>query len=129
MQTPDEMMALTIKAFKEWRETRQYSVSKTPKRLQQQVVALLVHFSSSKVMSALNISGTNIKRWSKHNQDKHDPAEFVTLPSIDEPSPHAQLSMELAFNNGCCMRFYGAISPAQLTALTQSVDTSSRTAS
>ena len=27
MQTPDEMMALTIKAFKEWRETRQYSVS------------------------------------------------------------------------------------------------------
>ena len=129
MQNPVEMMALAINAFKEWRETRQHAVSKTPKVLQQQAVALLAHFSSSKVISALNISGTNIKLWSKHGHNKHDPTEFVTLPSLDESSLHAQLSMELAFGNGCYMRFYGEISPAQLTALTQSVNTSSRTAS
>lgn len=128
MQNPDKMMALAITAFEQWRKFRTHRVAKTPKALQQQAVALLTHFSSSKTMSALNISGANLKRWSSHAQMKNSITEFVALPSVNEPEP-ASLSVELAFGNGCRMRLCGDISPAQLTAITQSVVVSSRTTS
>lgn len=125
MQNPDEMMSSAITAFKQWRDTRVNRAVKTPAVLQAQASALLKHFPSSKVTVALSISGTNLKRWSKLAQEKQDLTEFVALPSIESPSP-SQLSVEVAFNNGCHMRLCGELSSAQLTAITQSVAASSR---
>ena len=123
MQNPDEMMALAVTVFQQWRKTRVHRVVKTPKALQQQAVALLAHFSSSKITSALKLSGANLKRWSTNLQDQHNPTEFVSLPPVDRPLP-APLSLELAFSNGCHMRLCGDISPAKLIAITQSVTAS-----
>ena len=128
MQNPDEMMALAVTAFQQWRLTRAHRAVKTPKALQQQAVALLAHFSSSKIMSALKLSGANLKRWSTNLQVQHNLTEFVALPPVDEPLP-APLSLELAFSNGCHMRLCGDITPAQLIAITQSVTASSKVTS
>ena len=117
MQNPDEMMALAVTTFQQWRLTRAHRAVKTPRALQQQAVALLAHFSSSKIMSALKLSGANLKRWSTNLQVQHHLTEFVALPPVDEPLP-APLSLELAFSNGCHMRLCGDITPAQLIAIT-----------
>ncbi len=125
MQNPDEMMASAITAFKQWRDTRVNRAVKTPVILQAQATALLLYFPSSKVTIALNISGTNLKRWSELAQDKQSLTEFVSLPSLEAPSTPS-LSVEVVFNNGCHLRLCGELSPAQLTAITQSVAASSR---
>ena len=125
MQNPDEMMASTITAFKQWRDTRVNRAVKTPTVLQAQASALLKHFPSSKITVALSISGTNLKRWSTLVQDEQNLTEFVALPPLEAPSS-APLSMQVVFNNGCHLRLCGELSLAQLTAITQSVATSSR---
>jgi len=125
MQNPDEMMASTITAFKQWRDTRVNRAVKTPTVLQAQASALLKHFPSSKITVALSISGTNLKRWSTLVQDEQNLTEFVALPPLEAPSS-APLSMQVVFNNGCHLRLCGELSPAQLTAITQSVAASSR---
>ena len=128
MQNPDEMMASAITVFTKWREKRVNRAVKTPSALQAQAVALIAHFSSSKITSALNISGTNLKRWSKQLQDNQSLTEFVALPSIDQSSA-TPLSLGLVFNNGSNMHLCGDLSPAQLTAIIQSVAASSGAAS
>ena len=128
MQNPDEMMAIAVTAFQQWRNTRAHRVVKTPEALQQQAVALLAHFSSSKITAALGVSGANFKRWSSQKTTKHSLTEFVALPAVDEPQS-APLSLELAFSNGCHLRLCGDISPAQLTVITQSAATFSEVAS
>lgn len=124
MNTPEKMMVSTITAFKQWRETRVNRAVKTPIELQMQAAALLAYFSFSKITSALCISGTNLKCWSKQ-QDKQSQTEFITLPPIDAPSS-TSLSVTLTFNNGSHMSLCGELSPAQLTAITQSVAASPR---
>jgi hypothetical protein len=123
MKNRDELMAATVAAFEQWRANRSHPTQATPKRLCQQAVALLEHFPSLQVISKLNISGTNLKRWAGHGQppEQNQVTEFITLPThLDKPEP-AQLNLELTFGNGCLMRLCGDISPAQLTAITQSV--------
>jgi hypothetical protein len=122
MQNSDKMMASAIIAFEKWRQMR-VNRAKTPVALQQQAVALLAHFSSSKITSALNVSGANLKRWSDLAQDKQSLTEFIALPPSDEPSS-APLNLALVFNNGANMRLCGELSPVQLTAIIQSVATS-----
>jgi hypothetical protein len=60
MQNPDEIMALAVTAFQHWRTSRAHRVVKTPPALQQQAAALRASFSSSKIMKALSVSGTNL---------------------------------------------------------------------
>jgi len=124
MNTPEKMMVSTITAFKQWRETRVNRAVKTPIELQTQATALLAHFSFSKITSALHISGTNLKCWSKQ-QDKQSQTAFITLPPIDAPLS-TSLSVTLTFNNGSQMCLCGELSPAQLTAITQSISASPR---
>jgi hypothetical protein len=124
MKNPEKMMVSTIAAFKQWRQTRVHRTVKTPLILQTQAAALLAHFSYSKITSALNISGTNLKCWFEQ-QDKQSQTEFITLPPLDAPSS-TSLSVTLTFNNGAHMCLCGELSPDQLTAITQSVAASSR---
>jgi hypothetical protein len=112
MQMPNEMMASAIVAFELWRENKGYCAAKIPENLRQQAVALLDHFSSSKIVSALSLSGTGLKRW-----------------SLDDNAAITSLNVELSFGNGCHMRLCGEISPAQLTAITQTVTAHSRATS
>jgi hypothetical protein len=105
---------------------RYESAAKTPENLRQQAVVLLDHFSSSKIVSALSFSGTGLKRWSL--DDNAELTEFVTLPTIGNAAI-TSLNVELSFGNGCHMRLCGEISPAQLTAITQTVTAHSRATS
>jgi hypothetical protein len=114
MQNPDEMMALAVTAFQHWRTSRAHRVVKTPHALQQQAAALRASFSSSKIMKALSVSGTNLKRWSSQKQTKRSLTEFVALPSINEPQP-APLSLELAFTNGCHLRLCENVTNKRVT--------------
>jgi len=124
MENPEKRMASAITAFKQWRETRLNRAVKTPIILQAQAADLLADFPFSKITSALHISGTNLKCWSKQ-QDKQSQTEFITLPPIDVPLS-ASLSVTLTFNNGSHMSLCGELSPAQLTAITQSIAASPR---
>jgi hypothetical protein len=119
------LMTAAVAAFERWRQTRQHPTQKTPEKRQQQAVVLLEHFPAPQIVAKLNINGNNLKRWDQSAQpssQSNDVAAFVPLPYIDEPKrPAPDLSLELAFNNGCHLRLQGDISPQLLTALTQSV--------
>jgi seryl-tRNA(Sec) selenium transferase len=128
MQNPNELLAATVAAFERWRTNRTSATQTTPPALQQQAVALLDNFSSSKIVIALNISGTNLKRWAGQLSPANGQlvaTEFITLPREDNP-PTAELNLELTFGNGCHMRLCGDISPAQLSAITVSVTAHAR---
>jgi hypothetical protein len=123
MQNPDEHMAATVASFEQWRAQRPHPTQVTPEYLQQQAVALLAHFPSPQVIAKLNISGTNLKRWAEQPPTSNQITEFITLPEQADKPEVTPLNLELAFNNGCLMRLSGDISPAHLTAITQSVTT------
>jgi hypothetical protein len=129
MQNPDERMAATVAAFEQWRVQRPHPTQVTPEPLQQQAVALLAHFPSPQIIAKLNISGTNLKRWAEQLPTHNQVTDFITLPHQTDKPETAQLNLELAFGNGCLMRLCGDISPAQLTAITQSVTAYGRAAS
>ena len=123
MSDQHQQLTAAATAFEEWRNSRVHTREKTPEALQQQVAALLPHYATSTIKKALKISGSNMKRWSQQPQATSAEGEFVTLPFDDEPVHTAQpdFNLELTFNNGCRLRLQGDISPAQLSALAQSV--------
>ena len=129
MQNSDERMAATVAAFEQWRAQRPHSTQVTPESLKQQAVALLAHFPSPQINAKLNISGTNLKRWAEQLPAQNQITEFITLPHQPDKPQAAQSNLELSFGNGCLMRLSGDISPAQLTAITQSVTAYSGTTS
>ena len=123
MANQNQQLSAVATAFEQWRNTRAYPKVKTPETLRQQAVALLAHYSASTIIKTLNISGTNMQRWSQQSQASSSEAEFVTLPYVAEPvRADAGLNLELTFNNGCQLRLQGDISPAQLLALAQGVN-------
>lgn len=119
MTNQNQRMTAAVAAFEQWRNARVHPTEKTPNALQKQAVALLPYFSTHEIISTLNISGTNLKRWSGHPKEV---AQFVTLPHVDQPQTQSTgLNLELAFNNGCHLRLQGDISAELLMALTQTV--------
>ena len=121
MQNPNKLMSAAATAFALWRQNRSHPTQATPAKLQQQAVALLDHFPTPQVVAKLNVNSTILKRWANDIKDQNN---FISLPDVIEPLPRSgQLNLELAFTNGCVMRLDGDISPAQLTAITQSVAT------
>jgi hypothetical protein len=126
MSNPNQQLAAAVTAFEQWRKTRAYAKVKTPEPLRQQVVALLSHYPASIIIKTLKISRSNMKRWSQQSQNSPAENQFVALAAVDEathPEPLG-LDLELTFNSGCQLRLQGDISPAQLTALVQGVNTS-----
>jgi hypothetical protein len=101
---------------------------KTPEPLCQQAVALLAHYLASTIIKTLKISSNNMKRRSQQLPAIGGEAELVILLCIGEPvdATPAGFNLELAFNNGCRLRLQGDISPAQLTALMQDVNTATK---
>ena len=120
MTTQNQPMAAAIAAFSQWRKTRVHPTEKTPATLQQQAVALLDHYSVSKITVTLNISGTNLKRWAGLAEHHQDVTEFVALPHAVDPTP-SPLNLELTFSNGCHLCLQSDISVELLVALTHKI--------
>lgn len=112
-----DQLSITATAFDLWREKRVYPRERTPLALRQQAVLLYKNYSSSKITTALKISGTQLNQWKTLLAPKDEHPDFVHLPS---PSTTTEpLTLSLSFANGASMVFNGAISSTLLTTIIQ----------
>ncbi len=63
-----DQLTVVASAFQQWRDARPHRNARTPETLRQQAVALLTHYSSSKITSALKLSGANVRNRSQQAQ-------------------------------------------------------------
>ena len=115
MSNPEQLSSV-IAAFEQWRHNK--NGRQTPTPLRQQAVTLLDNYSSSKITSALRISGTQLKQWAGSLQvvNKHDP--FVHLP-LSSSTQHKSLNLQLHFRHGEQLTLSGDISLSLITAMIQ----------
>lgn len=111
----------TVAAFTQWRNTRTLSNKKTPESLRQQAVALLPHYSISRITRALKLSHSQLKGWSSVTSPAAKNLSFITLPSVEENSLTEQLNLEVRLNNGTQLRLSGEISSSLLCFLVQTL--------
>lgn len=116
-----DQLSNVVAAFEQWRETRFSRKSPTPKPLRKKTVALKSHYSSSRITSALRISGTQLKQWSEEGKDLEKTVDFVQLPvSLDHKTDeiqNAELKLELSFTKGEQLLLSGQITPTLLATL------------
>jgi len=75
-------LTITVEAFEQWRNTRNGRQVRTPASLREQAVLLLQEYSSSKIISALKISGTQLKQWRTELGLTESSPQFATLPAL-----------------------------------------------
>lgn len=119
MPTPDEMLATTLANFEQWRANRSRPTEPTPIALQKQATALLDHFSACQVTQQLNISGTNLRRWS--GKKKNPVHGFVHMQP--PPLETTQLQLEISFAGGNQFKLSGEMTPGHLAAITETLFT------
>ncbi|MCG6200562.1 hypothetical protein [Psychromonas antarctica] len=115
MSNPEQLSSV-ITAFEQWRHHK--NGRQTPALLRQQAVALLDNYSSSRITSALRISGTQLKQWTESLQVVNKPAPFVHLP-LSSSVQHKSLNLELHFRHGEQLTLCGDISLSLITAMIQ----------
>jgi hypothetical protein len=95
---PSEPLASVVSAFAHWRSHK--TGSKTPADLRKQAVALRTSYSASKITKALNLSGSQFKRWCQQVETVGTP-DFIHLPTpiatVRDAIPN---SVEVFFNSG-----------------------------
>ncbi len=67
------------KQFTSWRATR-HKGKNTPTSLKEQAVALKSHYPVGKIVTALGINHSALKRWSENNEASTQPT-FISLPA------------------------------------------------
>ena len=117
MSNPEPLSCVVI-AFEQWRKNRKGRQARTPTSLRQQAVALLEHYASSKITSALNLSGSQLKQWAESLHGANIPEPFVHLPLWGSP-PQPSLNLTLSFRHGEQLSLSGDISSAVLSAIIQ----------
>ena len=86
-----DQLSNVVAAFEQWRETRFSRKAPTPKPLRKKAVALKSHYSSSRITSALRISGSQLKQWSEEGKDLEQTVDFVQLPvSLEQKQDEIQ---------------------------------------
>ncbi|MGL1959078.1 MAG: hypothetical protein OCD00_17395 [Colwellia sp.] len=75
-----------------------------PNALREQAVALLKYYSSSKITSALRISGGQLKQWKNSVSSPENTPQFVQLP-ISAPSAQTPFNVELCFAQSTVKHF------------------------
>ncbi|HEY5715024.1 MAG TPA: hypothetical protein VIS54_01300 [Psychromonas sp.] len=115
MSNPEQLSSV-IAAFEQWRHNKKGRQVPTPASLRQQAVALLDNYSSSKITSALRISGTQLKQWAESLQVANTPDPFVHLPLFPS-AQHKSLSLALHFRHGEQLTLSGEISPSLISAI------------
>ena len=111
-----EQLSSVIAAFEQWRHHK--NGRQTPTPLRQQAVALLDNYSSSKITSALSISGTQLKHWAESLQVAETPVPFVHLP-LSSSAQYKSLNLQLHFRHGEQLTLSGDISLSLITAMIQ----------
>lgn len=115
MSTSDQLTTL-VTAFEHWRSNRNGRQVPTPNALREQAVALLKHYSSSKITSALRISGGQLKQWKNSVISPENTPQFVQLP-ISAPSAQTPFNVELRFAQGDAMSLSGVVDPSLIISL------------
>jgi hypothetical protein len=103
-----DQLSIVVTAFEHWRSNRNGRQVPTPTALREQAVALLNHYSSSQITSALRISGSQLKQWRKCVAPTKIKPQFVHLP-ISSPSTLPSVKVELCFASGDQMNLSGAV--------------------
>ena len=117
MPNPEQLSSV-IAAFEQWRHNKKERQASTPAPLRQQAVALLDNYASSKITSALRISGTQLKNWAESLTVANKPDPFVHLPLSSNGQPNS-LNLQLHFRHGEQLILSGDISLSMLTAMIQ----------
>lgn len=115
MSNLDQLSTL-VTAFEHWRSNRNGRQVPTPMALREQAVGLLEHYSSSKITSALRISGSQLKQWKNSATSPENTPQFVHLP-ISAPSAQTPFNIELRFAQGDAMSLSGIDDPHILISL------------
>ena len=115
MPNKDQLSTL-VTAFEHWRSNRNGRQVPTPSELREQAVALLNHYSSSQITSALRISGSQLKQWRNSAAPTEAKPQFVHLP-ISEPPTHPSVNVELCFASGDMMHLSGVVDSDMLVSL------------
>jgi hypothetical protein len=115
MSTSDPLSTLTT-AFECWRSNRNSRQAPTPNTLREQAVGLLEHYSSSKITSALRISGGQLKQWRNSVNPQLSPHRFVHLP-ISTSSAQTTFNVALQFAHGDIMTLSGVDDPQIIISL------------
>jgi hypothetical protein len=103
-----EQLPTVVTAFEYWRSNRNGRQVPTPIALREQAVALLNHYFSSQITSALRISGSQLKQWRNSAVTTKTKPQFVHLPlsgAITQPP----VKVELCFANGDKMHLSGVV--------------------
>ncbi len=112
--TPDKLSTV-VTAFESWRNNRNGRQVSTPITLREQAVSLLNNYSSSKITSALRISGSQLKQWKNALIPPEQTPQFVHLPILPSPT-QVHLNVELRFASGDQMCISGGIDRDMITA-------------
>ncbi|PKG36892.1 hypothetical protein, partial [Psychromonas sp. Urea-02u-13] len=88
----------TLANFEQWRANKPARNTATPKHLRQQAVALLSHYSKTKIVTTLRISTEQFNYWRTEDEPSEHPHDFIPLPKMHS-LPNAA-SIELKFING-----------------------------
>ena len=119
MSTPLSL-ELVQAEFQTWRTNKANPKSRIPVQLKQRAVELCESYPNAKIISALGINSTMLKRWSKQPPDFSDPlksaVEFIALPVEETPSHDKSESLRLTLEqpNGNRWRLQGNVTSSQL---------------
>ncbi len=111
-----EQLSIVVTAFAHWRSNRNGRQVPTPAALREQAVALLNHYSSSQITSALRISGGQLKQWRNSAATTEIKPQFVHLPISDSPTD-PRVKVELCFASGEQMHLSGVVDSDMLISL------------
>jgi hypothetical protein len=109
-------LAVVVTAFTQWRKNRKGRHVSTPISLREQAVSLLNTYSSSKIIAALHISGSQLKQWREHDTSSTALSPFVSLP-MAALAPQQPFNIELRFVSGEQLRLSGVVEHELLTTL------------
>ncbi|WP_057830333.1 hypothetical protein [Colwellia sp. TT2012] len=115
MSPPDPLSTL-VTVFEYWRSNRNGRQVPTPVILREQAIALLNHYSSSQITSALKISGRQLKQWRKCVASTETKPQFVHLPISTSPT-QSSVKVERCFASGDQMNLSGAVNAELLISL------------
>lgn len=115
MSNQDQLSTL-VTAFEHWRSKKKGRQVPTPTTLREQAVALLKHYSSSKITSALRISGSQLKQWRNTVAPIETTPQFIHLPLSTSPT-QSSVKVELCFARGEQMYLSGFVDTDMLVSL------------
>lgn len=113
-------LSTLVTAFAQWRSTKNSRQATIPIALREQAVSLLNAYSSSKITSALNISGSQLKQWQHTIESSEKPALFVNLP-VSKPLLSNAMTIELCFASGDQLRLNGIVENEVITTLIEAM--------